>query len=175
MREIHIDTDVFSSIWALRIAGEENENEILRRILSEYSNKLEVNQVSEQREALQKERFQGAIGKSIHFAKTKEVKTSNSTLDTEASGGGTPIGKIRWVDDVREALKSMGGRGGLDTIYREVERRRKSGNRSMPRTLEATIRRTLEDHSSDSANFRGEDLFANIGRGEWALRSALKP
>ena len=80
------------------------------------------------------------------------------------------MGKIRWVDDVRAALRALGGSATLHEIYKATAARRREGNRSVPRTLEATVRRTLEDHSSDSANFRGADLFTNIGRGEWALR-----
>ncbi|MGB0855110.1 MAG: cupin domain-containing protein, partial [Pikeienuella sp.] len=36
----------------------------------------------------------------------------------------------------------------------------------------ATIRRTIEDHSSDSANHRSTDFFAHLDRGFWALRGA---
>lgn len=80
------------------------------------------------------------------------------------------MGKIRWVDDVFEAIQRLGGTATLHSIYREVENIRRNAGRSVPKTLDATIRRTLEDHSSDSANYRGTDFFANIRRGEWAIR-----
>ncbi len=80
------------------------------------------------------------------------------------------MGKIRWVDDVFEAIRRLGGSATLHSIYKEVEKIRRNAGRSVPKTLDATIRRTLEDHSSDSANYRGTDLFTNIGRGEWAIR-----
>lgn len=80
------------------------------------------------------------------------------------------LGKIRWVDDVVEALHRLGGEGPLDEIYRATRQLRRSGQRSEPPETEATIRRTLEDHSSDSANFRGKNLFKLVGRGRWALR-----
>jgi hypothetical protein len=78
-----------------------------------------------------------------------------------------------WRDDVRLALGLLGGRASLFRIYREVERLRRDAGRSMPLELEATVRRTLEDHSSDSANYRGKDLFfmpEGKGAGIWALR-----
>jgi hypothetical protein len=79
-----------------------------------------------------------------------------------------------WRDDVHEALRGLNGRGSLDRIYRGVEQRRRLAGRSVPRTLEAIVRRTLEDHSSDSANYRGgPDLFfmpEGRGAGIWALR-----
>ena len=80
------------------------------------------------------------------------------------------FGKIRWVDDVVASLKELGGQAALADIYDLVSKRRKAANRSITREYQATIRRTLEDHSSDSANHRSDDLFRLIGRGIWALR-----
>ncbi len=102
-------------------------------------------------------------------AESLEVKSSEKTPG-QTSEKETPMGKIRWVDDVFEAIRRLGGSATLHSIYKEVENIRRKAGRSVPKTLEATIRRTLEDHSSDSANYRGTDLFANIGRGEWAIR-----
>ncbi len=77
---------------------------------------------------------------------------------------------MRWVDDLVASLKQLGGEADLGEIYRSVRSRRLDGKRSLPRTYEATIRRTLEDHSSDSANHRAADLFKLIERGRWGLR-----
>ncbi len=81
--------------------------------------------------------------------------------------------KVRWCDDVRDALETLGGESSLGAIYKEVERIRRNAGRSVPPSIEATIRRTLEDFSSDSENFRGEDWFEmpeGKGSGVWALR-----
>lgn len=79
-----------------------------------------------------------------------------------------------WREDVRVSLERLGGRGALAGIYREVTTIRRIAGRSIPPSLEATIRRTLEDHSSDSDNYRGgPDLFhmpEGKGAGVWALR-----
>jgi hypothetical protein len=78
-----------------------------------------------------------------------------------------------WRDDVRNALHCLGGRASLYRIYREVEAIRSAAGRSVPPSLEATVRRTLEDHSSDSDNYRGQDIFCmpdGKGAGVWALR-----
>ena len=84
------------------------------------------------------------------------------------------IGDGTWRDDVREAIRRLGGKASLYRIYKEVEAIRRESCRSVPRTLEAVVRRTLEDHSSDSANYRGgRDLFCmpeGRGAGVWALR-----
>jgi hypothetical protein len=156
MRQIEVDVDVFAAIWALRRTGESTENEVLRRVLLERSGQLIVE-------------HSGSMG-----AKTK---TSNSGADLEAKDSElegqameTVPGKIRWVDDVLAALRSLGGKAMLHSIYKEVEQRRRVGGRSVPPELEATIRRTLEDHSSDSKNFRSINYFRNVSRGEWALR-----
>ena len=80
------------------------------------------------------------------------------------------VGKVRWVDDIVSGLKLLGGEASLHEIYKTVERIRFSNARTIPRTFEATIRRTIEDHSSDSEIFKGEDIFRKFSRGRWALR-----
>jgi hypothetical protein len=144
MRSIDVSTDVFSLIWAARMPGEESEDQILLRVLS---------------------------GGAVHDANGKPAKWSSPPIqDTKEAD---MHGKIRWVDDVVMALKSLGGQARLHRIYYQVEKQRRSAGRSVPRSLDATIRRTLEDFSSDSANFRGEDLFEmpeGPGAGLWALR-----
>lgn len=150
MRTIEIDTDVFALIWAERRPLEETENEILKRVLEEKKVAGDVVTLSPQAKL--------------------EGKTSNPLLNIKHDRKEESMGKIRWVDDVRVALQSLGGHGTLHNIYKLVEKRRQEGNRSTPKTLEAIIRRTLEDHSSDSANFRGVDLFQLLGRGEWGVR-----
>jgi hypothetical protein len=78
-----------------------------------------------------------------------------------------------WRDDVREGLHRIGGRASLDRIYKEVELLRRSAGRSIPPSLEAVVRRTLEEHSTDSAVYKGgADLFympEARGAGVWAL------
>jgi hypothetical protein len=134
MRPIDISTDTFATIWRLRLPGENTENDVLKRVLSDF----EVQQLRREDEM--------------------------SAGEDEASG------KVRWVDDVVAALRRLGGTADLHEIYRVTQGIRSIAGRTLPRTLEATIRRTLEDHSSDSANFRGTNLFRLVGRGRWALR-----
>ncbi len=103
-------------------------------------------------------------------------RLGQSALKTKASRQEPAIGnikgggKMRWVDDIVTALKRLGGQASLDEIYRTTKSIRQDSGRSLPRTFEAVVRRTLEDHSSDSANHRAEDLFRIVGRGTWALR-----
>jgi hypothetical protein len=84
-------------------------------------------------------------------------------------------GEVTWRDDVREALRRLGGRAALSRIYVEVGEIRRSTGRSVPRSLEAVIRRTLEEHSTDSDSYKGgPNLFympAGKGAGLWALRT----
>lgn len=82
--------------------------------------------------------------------------------------------KVTWHDDVRLALKDLGGKASLHEIYKRVKTIRRESGRSLPATLEAVIRRTLEDHSADSDNYRGgQDIFQmpeGKGAGVWALK-----
>jgi hypothetical protein len=79
-----------------------------------------------------------------------------------------------WVDLLVLVLTELGGRSRLSAIYETAIRYRLSEGASVPRTLDAVIRRTLENHSSDSHNYLGgPDLFCmpeGKGQGVWALR-----
>ncbi len=71
-----------------------------------------------------------------------------------------------WVADIVDALRALGGKGSLSAIYSEVAKRRSP----LPQSWQAIVRNQLETHSSDSDNFRGEDLFYSVeglGRGRW--------
>ncbi|WP_171240243.1 hypothetical protein [Ruegeria sp. HKCCA5491] len=169
MRSIEVETSVFALIWALRTDGEESENEILSRVLPDYTliKDSEAKNLAAESEGThpRSESFSQPTDSSESLEVKSSEKTLGQTIEKE-----TPLGKIRWVDDVFEAIRRLGGTATLHSIYREVENIRQNAGRSVPKTLDATIRRTLEDHSSDSANYRGTDLFANVGRGEWAIR-----
>jgi hypothetical protein len=57
-------------------------------------------------------------------------------------------------------------------IYRKVEEMRRAAGPSIVRSLEATVRQTIEAHSSDSDTFKpgSTNYFRHVGRGRWALR-----
>jgi hypothetical protein len=80
-----------------------------------------------------------------------------------------------WRADIEAALDKvdLGAGATLDRIYDEVRAIRSAAERSTPPSFEATVRRTLEDNSSDSDNYRGKDIFYMVegkGRGVWGLR-----
>ncbi|USA40049.1 hypothetical protein NCF86_02500 [Pelagerythrobacter marinus] len=82
--------------------------------------------------------------------------------------------KVRWRDDIVEALGRLGGEADLHEIYRAVTEIRQKAGRSLPASIDAVIRRELENNSSDSESFTGHrNLFRSvngIGGGRWALR-----
>ena len=145
MRQIEVTTDVYARIWALRQPGEENENAILERILLSAS---------------------PVASPVVPTSETREQEVKQMHL---ASGS-----KATWAHDLVSVLKALGGKARLDQIYDHVEKLRRANGRSVPRTLEATVRRTLENHSSHSDNYLGGvDLFCmpeGKGAGVWALR-----
>lgn len=79
-----------------------------------------------------------------------------------------------WATDLAEVLQARGGSARLQQIYDDVAKLRRAAGRSVPRSLGATVRRTLENHSSDSDNYTGgADLFCmpeGKGSGIWGLR-----
>jgi hypothetical protein len=77
----------------------------------------------------------------------------------------------KWVDDIVSALANLGGVASLADIYQEVRQVRPSPH---PESLTAIVRGTIEDHSSDSARYKGKDLFFSVkglGSGVWGLHS----
>lgn len=79
-----------------------------------------------------------------------------------------------WASDITQALTILGGVARLADIYEEVKKIRPQPH---PESLDAIIRGTIEQHSSDSAKFSGKDLFFSVkglGSGVWGLRSAAK-
>ena len=145
MRTIEIETSVFAAIWSARRDDEETENDILKRLLYE---------VTEERR-LTPSIDPSSLSERGHRAR-KDVVLE---------------GKVRWIDDVKFAFEELGGRAFLDQIYLQVREQRRMAGRSLPRSLEAIVRRSIEEQSSDSEAFKGnEDLFEHISRGEWALR-----
>jgi hypothetical protein len=110
------------------------------------------------------------------LSRGKDVQAADETVPPETcqtDSDGT------WRDDVRAALEGLRGKAHLRVIYQQVEAIRKNMGRSLPRSLEAVVRRTLEDHSSDSEAYRGgPDLFfmaEGKGAGVWALRGREHP
>lgn len=70
-----------------------------------------------------------------------------------------------------ESLRNLGGEGHYSDIYSEYE---KVSGITLTPGRKAGIRKTIEDHSSDSLNYKGrEDCFYSVyglGEGTWGLR-----
>jgi len=81
---------------------------------------------------------------------------------------------MRWIDDVVDAMKQLGGKATYSDLYQEVRRIRLAEGRSLPPSTEAIIRREVENHAAESQAFTNvADLFyapEGIGAGIWALR-----
>jgi len=135
-----------SRIWSLREEGEDTEDAILRRVLASVPR--------------------------------RKLTSARITIDRSEPPAGSAHGSVRsqvtWRDDVRLALERLNGRASLSKIYREVRAIRRASGRSMPASFEPVVRRTLEEHSSESEVFRGgPDLFympEGKGMDVWALR-----
>jgi hypothetical protein len=105
--------------------------------------------------------------------RASELRSQNQS-ETEKSKD-TDVHRVTWVDDVVSGLSKLGGKASLGRVYAVVEEIRRTSGRTVPRTFDAVVRRTLEEHSSDSEVLqRGPDLFwmpEGKGAGIWALRS----
>jgi hypothetical protein len=127
--------------------------------------------VSDLRDPSKISRRKAPQGSTAGSAEGRSAYTDSGSAGTSQ----TDVGDVTWRDDVRDALLGLGRKASLHQIYKEVERTRRLAGRSTPPTLEAVVRRTLEDHSSDSSNYRGgPNLFSmpeGRGAGVWALRN----
>lgn len=77
-----------------------------------------------------------------------------------------------WIDEVYESLEELGGKASLQDIYGKVQSRGNINLEDKP-TWKNTIRRTLENYSSDSKAYLDKgDLFKNPqkGKGIWEIR-----
>lgn len=84
-----------------------------------------------------------------------------------------------WLEDITNALRHLGGTAYYADLYHEIENCRES---ELPPTWRQIVRRTIQNHSSDShafsRNSSGQDLFftvEGIGKGIWGLRDMLEP
>jgi len=76
-----------------------------------------------------------------------------------------------WLVVIVDAITRLGGEAHYEDLYREIKSRHAS---QLTKEWEATVRRTIETHSSDSDNFTGKDVFYSVegkGRGVWGLRN----
>jgi hypothetical protein len=74
-----------------------------------------------------------------------------------------------WKEEIVEVLNILGGKAHLSDIYDQIE---STTLRELPKTWKATVRYTLQIHSSDTESYKeGEDLFCRLDRGYWGLRN----
>lgn len=97
MRSIRVDTDVFAAIWSRRKAGENAENDILRRLLLSDSTDLRCDTPP------------GEASVSSRDNPTSQRDLEAKTSLTERADMQIAEGKVRWVDDVVAALRQLGG------------------------------------------------------------------
>jgi hypothetical protein len=235
MRQVAVSVALFAKIWALRKPGEETEDAILTRLLSEGpAEKLENYSGAEPAQGFRDLRhnvsfpegfeiFRRLKGRDVKaravggvwlcagqryvslnalsrgvgagaenawvswfFLDDKARRQQIATLRDPAAVarrakpvtsemGSAASDEAAWLRDVRAGLGAIEeSRGLLAHIYKAVEIIRRGAGRDWPASAEATIRRTLAEHSSDSDSFTGKaDLFAMpYGKGAefWALR-----
>ncbi len=79
-----------------------------------------------------------------------------------------------WVEDIVEYFRELGGEAHYSELYSHIER---NPRRPLGRSWQAVVRRTIEQHSSDSTIWSKQklpNLFRSVdgwGAGRWALRN----
>lgn len=164
MRDIHVNTDVFSMIWSLRGQGEESEDEILRRVLSE-----KISDLPQKTRAKTPLRKTGDADGLVALAEdVMALQDSVGRVDSHSA----------WWEIVAAALESLGGEAQLHYIYREVRGICRRVGKKIPKELEATVRGTLEDNCSESHRYKHvRDVFLmprGKGMGFWGLKKSQR-
>ncbi|HPH11754.1 MAG TPA: hypothetical protein PKW59_12915 [Thermotogota bacterium] len=77
-----------------------------------------------------------------------------------------------WLQEITDTLNSLGGQAFLEDLYKQIQAR---GIMKCQGEWKATVRNTIETHSSSSTFYNGKnpDLFASVdglGSGHWMLR-----
>ena len=78
--------------------------------------------------------------------------------------------KSRWIDILVKAIISYGGEADLSDIYDYIE---KYTNRNQVPSWPQNARQKIYEHSSDSSQLMGEDIFYSVGgirSGRWGVR-----
>ncbi len=154
MRQIAIDTETFSLIWAARRPGEESENEIISRVFKQKN----------------------ASGTLVDSSGDKAMTKSATAVRHRHVAN---LRDAYWWQVVQHALEGLGKPSSLSDIYKAVIAISKDCDRKMPTEIEATVRGTLEDNSSDSERYKQvRDVFSmpeGTGAGVWGLRIWQEP
>ncbi|MDO4197081.1 MAG: hypothetical protein Q4D33_13155, partial [Prevotellaceae bacterium] len=84
--------------------------------------------------------------------------------------------KVTYLSEITEALKSLGGRGHLNDIYRVMKERGKLQSILTNPAWERQVSHELQVHSTDTQSYveGNDDLFYSvegIGSGVWGLRN----
>lgn len=118
--------------------------------------------------AIWKNRLSGEESEDAILRRLLAVEPTSKMSEEERTG------KVLWRDDVRVALRQLGGDAFLSDIYKKVRQIRMAAGRRLPRSTDAIVRRELEYNSSDSESYTGNyDWFRSIdgiGGGRWGLR-----
>lgn len=114
-------------------------------------------------------------GRGIAFPEKENGAGGTNHPDTLPTNLEAGVRDMTWFQTIVEALNSLRGKAPLFEIYKAVARIRREKGLSTPSSLEAIVRRELENNSSDSENYTGHrDAFylpEGKGAGVWALRS----
>ncbi len=166
-RPILLSPDVIHRVWALWKDGDPDEDAILRRVLTNLQGKTTgintvLRTVAEIKiDEKKEENKYDTYGRGRHEEEGKMAVMQNAPQ----------LGKVRWVDDIRQALLDLGGEAVLTKIYQVVEQIRRNGGRTTPKSLSATVRQCIEAHCPTSDNYREGNgkYFEHMARGRYRL------
>jgi hypothetical protein len=157
-RVIEISVDTFAQIWSERLGGENDEDQILSRILADFSARA-----AGQRPA-----------QTAPEGRKTQARLRAPALNADAS---MPVSK-KWTDLLVWTLDALGGAARLEDIYRKSREGRTALGIPITPQHNASARECLESHCAGSDKFRGKaDLFfrpEGKGAGIWALRPAAR-
>lgn len=151
MRQIEVSVDVFAAIWAARLPSENNENEIIARIMN--------------------------LGKLKNVPSLDNLSTRavarNSSVDEISKIKATPKSK-KWTDVLIWTLAELGGRATLAEIYYKSRIGRSALGLAITAEHDASARECLKSHCRfQQISREGRLILYARGEGSWNLGSQV--
>jgi hypothetical protein len=80
---------------------------------------------------------------------------------------GTNMKSVTWLERIINVFDLVGGEADLTQVYEIIEQK---WPEVLTKSWKATVRKEIESHCRNSANFKGDEVFIWVGPGRYRLK-----